>query len=261
MRPLGKAQNPQLTVSGAVLLCLQPLPGKQLYFCQTLHLLAENERAFSIKLLFCSEFRPIQKSTHVFTLQTRRALNVNWWIDKKTMHYKNINNIGVCDMCHPIGLFVVFSPTCAHIWLCSSSCSRVIMKLDLGLFYFEQDLIDFNTDIYAELPPFLPPCLNSLPAVNNLSALKCLPALKRPRRSSPVRRTPSVGSRDVVCVGSTHIPEPSTCLDFPPSLPLPPPLYQSSPSSSLSPSAHHLCGGIAAGLPVTGGSLVSASIL
>ncbi len=37
------------------------LLGKHLYFCQKLHLLAENECAFSIKLLFCSEFRPMRK--------------------------------------------------------------------------------------------------------------------------------------------------------------------------------------------------------
>ncbi len=36
----------------------------------------------------------MQKSTHVFS----RALNVNWWIDKNYMHYKNLSSIGVCDM-------------------------------------------------------------------------------------------------------------------------------------------------------------------
>ncbi len=50
--------------SGAALLCVLPLPGKQLYFYQTLHLLSENKWAFSIKLLFCSEFsycsRPVR---------------------------------------------------------------------------------------------------------------------------------------------------------------------------------------------------------
>ncbi len=29
-------------------------------------------------------FRPMRKLTHVFTLQTRRAVNVSWLIDKKS---------------------------------------------------------------------------------------------------------------------------------------------------------------------------------
>ncbi len=53
------------------------------------------EKAFSIK-------KNVQRNAiffffnNVFTLQTRRVLNVNWSLDKKTTH--NQNHIGVCDM-------------------------------------------------------------------------------------------------------------------------------------------------------------------
>ncbi len=52
-------------------------------------LLAENECAFSISLIL---FKPMQKSTPVLTLQTRGAVIVNWWVDKKIIHCKNVNS-------------------------------------------------------------------------------------------------------------------------------------------------------------------------
>ncbi len=57
----------------AVLLCVQPLPGKQLFLpLQKRHLVAKNELAFS--------FRLTRKSTDGFKQQTRRAVNVNRYI-------------------------------------------------------------------------------------------------------------------------------------------------------------------------------------
>lgn len=47
-------------------------------------LLTENEFAFSISP-FCCSVRPVRKSMHVFTRQTRRVVKVNRWIDKKLM--------------------------------------------------------------------------------------------------------------------------------------------------------------------------------
>ncbi len=46
-------------------------------------------------------FRPMQKSTHV-TQQSSRAVNVNWWIDKKIMHYTNLNS--------KMHLYAIYSP-------------------------------------------------------------------------------------------------------------------------------------------------------
>ncbi len=45
-------------------------------------------------VVFCSD--PCDNQPMFFTLQTRRAVNVNWWIDKKIIHYKNLNSKCVC---------------------------------------------------------------------------------------------------------------------------------------------------------------------
>ncbi|KAI2664127.1 A disintegrin and metalloproteinase with thrombospondin motifs 20 [Labeo rohita] len=80
-------------------------------------------------------------------------------------------------------------------------------KLDLGLWYFEQDLMDFNEDIYADMPPHIPP-------------------------SSELSIDPEIS----VC------PDLSACLDFPCTVPLLlHPLISASatpPLSPNSPSAH-----------------------
>ncbi len=136
------------------------------------------------------------------------------------------------------------------------------LKLDLGLLDVKQDLKDFNTDIYADMPPLLPPLL----ALNYLPWTVPVPMpWNSPRGRSYFCRAPSVGSHIVMCVWAAHtILEPSTCLYFPPSLPLPPPLHQSLPPLSPgSPSAHPQPTICAVGSPrvVAGGSLVSASSL
>ncbi len=57
----------------AVLLCVQPLPGKQLFLpLRKRHPMVKNEFAFS--------FRPMRKSNDGFKQQTRRAVNVNRYI-------------------------------------------------------------------------------------------------------------------------------------------------------------------------------------
>ncbi len=106
--------------------------------------------------------------------------------------------------------------------------------------------------------------LNSLLALNYLPWTVPMP-WNGPRGRSHFCRTPSVGSHIVMCVWAAHtILEPSTCLYFPPSLLLPPPLHQSLPPLSPgSPSAHPqptICA-VRSPRVVAGGSLVSVSSL
>ncbi len=128
------------------------------------------------------------------------------------------------------------------------------LKLDLGLLDVKQDFIDFNTDIYADMPPLLPPS-SKLSTCPELSALNCpCPhALKRPQRSFPcLLHSQFWESHCDVCVGSTHHPGTLYLSVFPTQ---PPPPTTSTPVLATavsrqplcSPSAHHLCGGIAAG--------------
>ncbi len=128
------------------------------------------------------------------------------------------------------------------------------LKLDLGLLDVKQDFIDFNTDIYADMPPLLPPS-SKLSTCPELSALNCpCPhALKRPQRSFPcLLHSQFWESHCDVCVGSTHHPGTLYLSVFPTQPPSPttstPVLATTVSRQPLClPSAHHLCGGIAAG--------------
>ncbi|KAI2651799.1 Tetratricopeptide repeat protein 17 [Labeo rohita] len=143
------------------------------------------------------------------------------------------------------------SPT--HCTICEGE-----IQLDSG------DLIDCNMDIFVDMPVLLPPS-SELPACPELSVCPKLSAC--PEMTTEV--VPLSAALPVLGVVMW-------CLDLPPTLPLlhPPILpspccFSSTTAASCwplcSPSAHHLCIGIATGLPVSigivpGGSLVSTSM-
>ncbi|KAL0164042.1 hypothetical protein M9458_039795, partial [Cirrhinus mrigala] len=124
------------------------------------------------------------------------------------------------------------------------------IQLDSG------DLIDCDMDIYVDMPVLLLPS-SELPACPELSVCPGLSACpEMTREVIPLSAALPVLGIAVWCVWVAHtIPEPSTCPDFPPTLPLlPPPCCFSSTTAAscwplCSPSACHLCGGIATGLP------------
>ncbi len=106
----------------------------------------------------------------------------------------------------------------------------------------EPSSVDCYLDIYADMPPLLPPSseLSACPELSVCPELFACPEMTT--EVVPLSATLPVLGVAMWCVWVAHtILEPFTCLDFPPSLPLPPPLYQSSqlpPLSPGSPSAH-----------------------